>query len=78
MKTQTRKVLEVMQANLKQWKPSYFYVGVRKGIDGQVFLSYKAPARLSEIYRDFPDHVERDLVEGTRYFQYKLVKKIIK
>lgn len=77
-KTQIQKVLEVMEENFLQWKPAHFYVGVRKGIRGNVFLSYKAPARLSEIYRIFTDHIERrqEIREGSRYYSYKLIKKV--
>lgn len=78
MKTQYQKVLEVMQYNRNQWKPAHYYVGVREGIDGKTFLSYKAPARLSEIYREFDLIIDRkkELRHGSTYYCYKLNRKI--
>jgi len=78
MKTQLQKVLEVLQFNYQKWLPTHFFVGNRRGIEGDVFLSYKAPARLSEIYKQFPDHIERkrQVNERTKYYSYKLTKKI--
>jgi len=77
-KTQIQKVLEVLQENYRKWLPAHYFVGTRKGITGNVFLSYKAPARLSEIYRIFTDHIERrqEIREGSRYYSYKLIKKV--
>lgn len=76
--TQTQKVLEVLQQNKGTWLPAHFFVGTRVGIHGKVFLSYKAPARLSEIYRDFDTKIERrlEITEGARYYSYKLLKNI--
>ena len=80
-KTQTTKVKEVLQANKNKWLPAYYFVGVRKGIEGNVFLSYKAPARLSEIFAIWGHigFISRtiDLKYGTRYYSYKLKKNII-
>ena len=78
MKTQTQKVLEVLQFNIKKWLPAHFFVGRKDGINGKVFLSYKAPARLSEIFRDFDTKIERrvEVTENSRYYSYKLNKKI--
>lgn len=77
-KTQTQKVLEVLQENKGKWLPAHFFVGRREGINGKVFLSYKAPARLSEIFRDFDTKIERklEITEGARYYSYKLLKNI--
>ena len=77
-KTQTQKVLEVLQYNIRKWLPAWYFVGYRQGINGRVFLSYKAPARLSEIYRDFDTKIVRktEITEGARYYSYKLTKKI--
>lgn len=80
-KTQTTKVMEVLQANLNKWLPAYYFVGVRKGIEGNVFLSYKAPTRLSEIFAIWgvAEVMQRKTVAayGSRYFCYMLTKNII-
>lgn len=80
-KTQMRKVMEVLQANKNVWLPSYYFVGVKKGIDGNVFLSYKAPARLSEIFGIWGHigFISRKIhsMYGSRYYSYKLKKNII-
>lgn len=78
MKTQKQKVLEVMQENIKKWLPAHYFVGVKQGINGKVFLSYKAPARLSEIYKEFYIAIDRrqEVRDSSRYYSYKLTRKI--
>lgn len=79
-KSQIRKVKEVMQKNKLKWMPAYYFVGLRQGIDGLVFLSYKAPARLSEIFREYSStHVERrlEMRSGSKFYSYKLVKNFL-
>lgn len=77
-KTQTQKVIEVLQANKGKWMPAWYFVGKREGINGKVFLSYKSPARLSEIYKDFDTKIERrqETLENSRFYSYKLNKNI--
>lgn len=77
MKTQYMKVLEVMHEYPKVWLPSYFFVGGKKGINGSVHLSYKAPARLSEIYAEHSYFIERRKTNG-RCYEYRLLKKFLK
>ena len=79
MKTQTQKVLEVLQFNKGKWMPAWSFVGNKKGIRGYVFLSYKSPTRLSEIYRDFDTKMERrlEVKDHSRFYSYKLNKNIL-
>jgi hypothetical protein len=39
-------------------------------------MSYKVPARLSDLYNQNPEMLERELVKGKfgKYYQYKLAK----
>ena len=76
--TQTQKVIAVMNENVRKWMPAYRFVGKYSTDQGTVFLSYKAPARLSEIYRDFDTIIERrqEYINGCRFYSYKLNRKI--
>lgn len=68
--------LEVLQAHQNQWLPAWFFVGEREGVNGLVFLSYKAPARLSDLFNDRTDIVREQVTgpSGATYYKYKLLK----
>jgi hypothetical protein len=76
-KSQKELCLEVLKANPNKWLPAWYFVGERNGINGKVFLSYKAPARLSDLWRErnYPEIIREMTtgVTGTDYFQYKYV-----
>lgn len=77
--TQKQKVLQVLENNINKWLPAWHFVGVKQGVNGHVFLSYKAPARLSEIYKELgSDRIERrrDSGDGTHWYSYRLIKKV--
>jgi hypothetical protein len=73
--TQKEMALELLKQNQHRFMPAWEFVGEKHvpGV-GWVLLSYKTPARLSDLYND--GLVERKLVRGksgTSYYAYKLI-----
>jgi len=73
--TQKEMALELLKMNADRFMPAWEFVG-EKHIPkaGWVLMSYKTPARLSDLYND--GLVERKLVRGrsgSQYYAYKLV-----
>jgi hypothetical protein len=73
--TQKQMALELLKENADRYMPAWEFVG-EKHIPGYgwVLMSYKTPARLSDLYKD--GLVERKLVKGrsgSSYYAYKLI-----
>ncbi len=67
----------ILQENSKKWLPAHHFVGEHVvSIDGEIqyiFLSYKAPARLSDLWNDgLVDRKEYTGISGATYYQYKI------
>lgn len=75
--TQRQKVLQLLKERPNEFTPAWQFVGEKYTKRyGWIFMSYKAPARLSQLYKE--GLVERKKVKGktgSKYFAYKLVKR---
>ena len=78
-KSQKEICLLILENEEDRFIPAHEFVG-EKMIDGDWhFLSYKAPARLSDLMND--GLVERELVtgrSGAKYYAYRLVRNSLK
>lgn len=73
--TQKQMALELLKLNIDRFMPAWEFVGEKHlpGI-GWVLMSYKTPARLSDLHKE--GLVERKLVSGrsgSQYYAYKLI-----
>lgn len=74
--TQKELAKEVLRQNRGQFIPTWKFVGeINYKDEGWYMMSYKCPARLSEIYQEYPGKIERRLTvgkSGAKYYEYKL------
>lgn len=72
--TQKQRVIAVLNNNIGKWLPAWYFVGVKRISKGVVYLSYKAPTRLSDVYKEFDLIMERkkEFTQGSSFFSYKL------
>ncbi len=71
-KSQKQICLEILQ-DKKDWLPAHYFVGEKYHRGRFVFLSYKAPARLSDLYNE--GKVLRKKVKGqsgAEYYSYRI------
>ena len=73
--TQKKLALKLLKQNKDKWLPTWAFVG-EKYIDGKWYLlSYKVPARLSDLYKE--GLVDRKLIRGksgSYYYAYRYKK----
>ena len=74
--TQREAVLQLLKERGNKYTPVYWFIGEKySGKYGWVFLSHRAPARLTELYQD--GLLERKQVKGKTgayYYSYKIRK----
>jgi len=78
--TQKSKVVAYLYTKRGEWVSAWECVGPKSTAFGEFFLSYKAPARLSEIYAELSParFIERrkEYKNGATYYSYRLDPKI--